>query len=140
MAKLTPTEAADKHARNLKSSLPDIVAGIGRVTENPGVKAANAKAKWVGRLQDPAVQDKWERNVRALDLGKWKADTAAKVQQRLAQGVDTAKPKMVSFYSQLFPYQDSLKGTVDNMPDVTLEDSINRMTTWVRGMANFKKS
>jgi len=140
MAKLTPSEAADKHARNLKASLPDIVAGIGRVSINPGVQAANAKAKWVAKLQDPGVQDKWERNVRALDLGTWKSTTAAKVQQRLAQGIDTAKPKMVSFYSQLFPFQDSLKTTVDNMPDVTLEDSINRMTTWVRGMANFKPS
>jgi len=45
---------------------------------------------------------------------------------------------MNNFYTQLFPFQDSLAGTVRNMPDLTLEDSISRMTAWVRGMAEFK--
>jgi len=28
---------------------------------------------------------------------------------------------------------------VKKMPDVSLEDNINRMTTWIRGMAKFQR-
>jgi len=45
--------------------------------------------------------------------------------------------KVEKFYSQLLPHIDTVKGTVSKMPDLTLEDSINRMSTFVRGMAKF---
>jgi len=138
MSKLTPAEATAKHARNLKAAIPDIQRGVDRVTENPGVKAAANKDKWVAKLMDPAIQDKWERNTRALDLGAWKDITKKKVSSNLASGVDAAAPKMNNFYTQLFPFQDSLVARINAMPDLTLEDSIARMTTMVRGMAEFK--
>jgi len=52
----------------------------------------------------------------------------------------TLPTKVEAFFGELLPFQDGLKNTVDAMPDVTLEDSIQRMTTWTRGMADFKRS
>lgn len=60
--------------------------------------------------------------------------------QRVAQGADAAKGKMTSFMAELLPYQDSVKAEIDNLPDLTLEDSANRMTTWMRRMAAFTRS
>jgi len=40
----------------------------------------------------------------------------------------------------LLPYIDSGVNAVKKLPDVTLEDSITRMTTFVRHMAKFKRS
>jgi len=37
----------------------------------------------------------------------------------------------------LLPHIDSVRAGVEKMPDLTLEDSINRMSTFVRGMAKF---
>ena len=40
MAKLTPTEVTEKHARRLKGSIEDMRAGIARVTASPTAAAA----------------------------------------------------------------------------------------------------
>jgi hypothetical protein len=58
---------------------------------------------------------------------------------RVAQGIDAAHDKVVDFANQLLPFQDNLKQTVNKMPDVTLEDSINRMVSWTRGMSKFTR-
>jgi len=58
---------------------------------------------------------------------------------RVASGIDEAAAKVRSFASELLPYQDSLKGQIERLPDVTLEDNINRMVTWIRGMARFQR-
>jgi len=38
------------------------------------------------------------------------------------------------------PFQDRLKTQIEAMPDISLEDSINRMTTWIREMSKFSMS
>lgn len=140
MARLTAAEATAKWQRNLKNASQDIVDGVNRVTEAPGAKAAAQVDKWRSKLADPNVQAKWQRNTAAVSLSDWKTKTATLVPQRLASGVDAAVPKVTRFHQQLGPFQDSLKNQVDAMPDITLEDSINRMTTWVRGMSTFTMS
>ena len=49
------------------------------------------------------------------------------------------KDKVISFAGQLLPHIDKVKGEIDKMPDLTLEDSINRMATFTRGMSKFHK-
>jgi hypothetical protein len=58
---------------------------------------------------------------------------------RVATGIDEAADKTEAFFAELLPYQDSIKAKLDKMPDVTLEDSINRMTFQVREMNKFKR-
>ena len=45
MAKLTPLEFQEKHARRLKASVEDVRKGIDRVTENPCELAAAKQDK-----------------------------------------------------------------------------------------------
>lgn len=138
MAKLTPEQAREKHARNLKASVPDIQIGVGRVTEAPGKKAAAAKDKFRANLLASIDDGKWERRVAAVPLESWKADMLVKGVNRIASGIDGAADKVEKYFSELFPYQDTLHAKLDTMPDLTLEDSIARMTFWIRGMADFK--
>jgi hypothetical protein len=58
---------------------------------------------------------------------------------RIAAGVEGASGKMEDFFSQLFAHQDAILSKLKTMPDLTLEDSINRMTYMVREMAKFSK-
>lgn len=138
MAKLTPQQAQEKHARNLKASVPDIKIGVGNVTEAPGKKAAAAADKMLANLTASVQSGKWAARVGAVSLEDWKAAMIDKGVNRIAAGIDGAARKSVAFYEQLFPYQEQLLGEIDRMPDLTLEDSISRMTHWVRGMADFK--
>ena len=138
MAKLTPQQAREKHARNLKASVPDIQIGVNAVTDAPGAKAAAQQEKMLTNLTEAVRSGKWARRVSAVTLEDWKANMLQKGVGRIASGIDGASDKVEAFFAQLFPYQDTLKRQLDNMPDLTLEDSINRMVTWVRGMADFK--
>lgn len=139
MAKKTPAEAVEKWARNLKGAVPDITAGVERVTEAPGKKAAAAADKMLANLTEKVRDGTWAARVGAVSLEEWKKLMLDKGIGRIAAGVDGATAKTEAFFSQLFAYQDSISTKLDRMPDLTLEDSINRMTTWVRDMAKFSK-
>lgn len=139
MARLTPSEAADKQARNLKNSVEDIRRGVERVTTSPTELAAAKKEKMKAKINESIDNGKWERNLRKVSLSDWKTAMIDKGVNRIGVGIDAAKPKVEQFYSELFPFQDSLKAKVRAMKDLTLEDSIARMNTFTRGMATFKK-
>lgn len=138
--RLTPEQAAEKWGRRTTQATGDMSAGIDRVTVSPGKLAAAKKTKWVQKMSDPAIQDKWERRTAAVDLEAWKTKARDVGVGRVAAGVAAANGKQQAFYEQLFPYQDRLLGEVDAMNDLTLEDSIARMTAWVRGMNQFKRT
>lgn len=139
MAKKTPAESAEKWARNLKGSVPDIEAGVDRVTEAPGVKAAAQSAKMLANLTEKVRDGTWAQRVKAVSLEEWKEQMKSKGIGRIAAGVDGATAKTEAFFTQLFAHQDTLQTQLANMPDLTLEDSISKMTAWVRGMAKFSK-
>lgn len=136
--RLTPAEATEKHRRRTIAAIADMQAGIERVTEAPGAAAADQRSKWIARLTETATQDKWERNVRAVTLASWKADMIDKGIGRVAAGVEAAQAKTQAFYTSLFDFENSLLATLETMPDLTLEDSIQRMNFWVRSMADFR--
>ena len=140
MARVTPEEFQEKQARNLKNAIPDIQRGVERVTEAPTLKAAAKKDKMLAGITNAVNSGKWEAGLKRVTLDDWKDAMINKGTGRIAAGIDGAKAKTIAFAAELLPFQDNLLKTVKKMPDVTLEDSINRMTTMVRGMAKFKRS
>lgn len=137
--KLTPAEAREKHARRLKGALADMERGIRAVTEAPGAKAAKHSDKWLARLTAPETKAKWERRIGGVPLAEWQEKFISKGLPRVPAGVDAAADKIEKFYDELFAFQDGLKAKVEAMPDLTLEDSVNRSAAWIRGMAKFER-
>jgi hypothetical protein len=140
MPKLTPAEAASKWQRNLKNATQDIQRGVQAVTVSPTEKAAAKIDKMRTNLIAAIDDGKVEAGLRRVTLAEWKDKTLNKGLQRLSAGVDAAGGKQQQFYTQLFPYQESLQGKVSGMPDTTLEDNIGRMVEWARGMSQFRRS
>lgn len=138
MAKLTPKQAQEKHARRLKAAIEDISIGVDAVTEAPGKKAAAKAEKMLTNLTKAVRDGKWAAKTGAVPLEEWKSKMKTKGIPRISQGVDEAAGKTEAFFAQLLPFQDTLKAKITTMPDLTLEDSIQRMSAWVRGMAGFK--
>ena len=138
--KVTPEEYAEKQARNLKASTPDIRRGVERVTEAPTAKAAAAQDKMLARLTEAVTNGKWARGLNRVTLEDWKSKMLDKGVPRIAAGIDAAHEKVVAFASELLPFQASLQTSVTRMPDLTLEDNIQRAAEWMRGMAKFKRS
>ena len=139
MAKLSPQEFREKHARNLKNSTMDIQAGVGRVTEAPGKKAAAKADKMKANLVKSIDDGTWSKRVGAVTLEDWKSKMIDKGIGRIASGIDAAGPKVEDFAAQLLPAIDAAQAKVKGMPDMTLDDNINRMVTMTREMSKFKK-
>lgn len=137
--KVNAEQYADKLAARLKASIQDVQRGVERVTESPTEAAAQAQDKMIARLTEAVQGGKWAAGLRRVSLQEWKSKTITKGIPRIATGIDQARPKVVNFAQQLLAYEGDLMGRVENMPDLTLEDSINRATTWIRGMAQFKR-
>jgi len=139
MARLTPEEFAEKHARRLKGSVEDIRTGVGRVTTAPGQQAAKKADKMLANLTKRVQDGTWAKRVAGVSLEDWKGKMIDKGLGRIATGIDSAHAKVVDFAGQLLPAVDTAQAKVKGLPDLTLEDSINRMNTFIREMAKFSK-
>lgn len=135
MSKLTASEYAEKWGRNLKQSTSDIRAGVERVTEAPGIKAAREGDKMLAGITRSIQDGTWQRAVAGVSLQDWQTATVQKGIGRIAAGVDGAMTKQVSMAEKLLAAVDSVKAQVDQMPSTTLEDRIQRMVSFARGMS-----
>jgi hypothetical protein len=139
MTKLSPAEVADKHARRLKAATEDIRIGVERVTEAPGAKAAAKAEKMKQNLVASIDSGKWQKRVSSVTLDEWKSKMIGKGLGRISSGVDAAIEKTTEFHSQLQSHQAGIDSQLGKMPDLTLEDNIQRMVHQVRGMKKFKR-
>ena len=138
MAKLTPEQYAEKQARNLKNSLPDIRSGIERVSTAPGASAAAAQSRMKDNLIRSIDDGRWAAKVRGVSLEEWKTAALTKGVDRIAQGIDQAHDKQVQMAGRLLAAVDSAAQKSNALPKGTIQDSIARMTTFVEDMHKFK--
>ena len=141
MAKMNPTEFAAKWKNRTTAAIPDFVAGVNKVTEAPGLKAANRADAMVRGVQESVASGKWQRNVGSVPLESWKNSTATLGSQRIGSGVQAAESKMQAFGSKLIPFQETLKAAIDaQTPRGDFESNMQRMNSWARGMHEFENS
>lgn len=139
MAK-TASSVAEKWARRISASTQDMIDGVNNVRTNPAESAIAKKQKLVANFNAAVNDGRWERGLRRTTLQSWQQAMIQKGVNRVAQGADAAKPKMQQFMAELLPYQESARAEIEAMPDITLEDSIARMTAWTRKMSNFQRN
>lgn len=83
---------------------------------------------------------KWAAGLKRVSLEQWKKQTRDIGVNRIAAGIDGAKEKVINFAEALLPHIDRGQAKIAAMPDTTLDDNINRMTTFVRHMAEMKRT
>ena len=138
--KVNAQQAAEKWKRRLQGSTEDIRIGVNAVTESPMERAAENPDKYLQGVQQSVSSGKWAAGLRRVSLQQWKDSTLNKGLARISSGAEGAVAKVTSFMGDLLPFEANLQSQVDQMPDVTLEDSIARATAWMRGMTGFKRS
>jgi len=139
MARLTAIEFQEKHARRLSAAVEDVRKGIAKVTVNPCEQAAAKQDKMLANLTASIQDGSWAAGLRRVSLEAWKDKATNVGVNRIAGGIAAAKVKVIAFAEQLLPHIDAQIAKIKNMPDITLEDNIGRMTTFIRGMADFKR-
>lgn len=134
MAKVTPEEFAEKWARRLRGATEDIRRGIERVDTAPGELAAAQQEAMLQNFIESVNSGLWASRVRSVSLQDWKKAAIDKGLARIPAGVEAAQPKMARIAAELLPAVDAAAAKARAMPKVTLEDSIARMTMFVREM------
>lgn len=140
MSKLNPREFREKHARRLKGATEDVRAGIDRVTENPCEKAAAKQDKMLTNLTAAVQSGKWAAGLKRVSLEDWKKKARDVGVNRIAAGIDAAAAKVEAFAEVLLPHIDRGQEKIKGMPDVTLDDNINRMVAFTRHMSGMKRT
>ena len=130
-----PNAAAAAWASRLASSTQKIQDGIQSVTVAPGQAAARQKSAWVQNTTSAA--DKWAANTAAVSLSDWQQAAITKGVQRIGPGAQAAQAKFAAFMTQLLPHIDSVKSSLPARGN--LDQNIDRMVRFSRGMASFKK-
>lgn len=119
--------------------MADIAAGVQKVTEAPTAKAAAKQEKMLQRLTAKVQDGTWANRLRAVTLEQWRDKMLNVGVPRISAGIEANRAKVAEFARQLLAYQDNLQNKIKSMPDLTLEQNIQRMTEWVKGMAQFKR-
>ena len=140
MPKVSPQGGAEKWRRRLQGATQDIAAGIQRVTENPAQKAIAQQALLVQKFNQSVQDGKWANSLNRVTLNDWKQAAINKGVPRIAQGAADGESKYQSFAAQFYPYVEGVQQEIAGMPKGTLEDSIQRATTAIRRMAEFKRT
>lgn len=140
MARLTAAEFQEKHARRLSAAVEDVRKGIAKVTVNPCELAAAKQEKMLTNLTAAVNDGRWAAGLKRVSLEEWKDKAANVGAGRIASGINAAKAKVIAFAEQLLPHIDAGQSKLKGMSDITLEDNIARMTSFIRHMAEFKRT
>ena len=132
----TPDQIAARWAQGLSGATQKIADGVNAVTVAPGQAAARQKTVWAQNTA--AAADKWAQRTAAVDLPSWQQAMIQKGAPRIATGAAAAQPKFASFMTQLLPHIQSVKSQLPARGN--LDQNIARMTQFVRGMSQFKRS
>lgn len=136
--RMSPAEAQQKWQSRTAGSTQEMVAGVQRVTEAPGAKAAAKSQKWLAAVT--AAEPKFRRNVAAVTLEEWKKAMLEVGVPRVASGVQAKGHKWGKFAAEFFPHLDEGIRRVNAMPDTSFEDRLARMVAMVRHTHGFQRS
>jgi hypothetical protein len=132
----TPAEITEKWKTRLKNSIPDIQRGVNAVTDSPMTKAVAKQDKMKQNLINAIDNGRWAAGLNSVTLQNWKDITTKKISSSLSAGVDAATQKHQNFSSYLVNAVNNGLNAISNMPDMTLDDSANRMVTFMKSMAS----
>ena len=131
-----PATIAKRWSQNLGASQEKIREGVQAVTQSPTARAAAADVKYLAGVQRGVA--KWKSRLNAVTLSEWQTAMVEKGLPRVAQGAMAAEGKVSNFMTQFLPYVDTAAATVRAMPNLTLEDAVNRAAAMIRANAKFQ--
>lgn len=139
MARLTPTEAAEKMVRRVTAATEDINRGIDRVQISPMEQAADQQELMIQHLIEAVQSGKWAEGLRSVSLAEWKTLFKTKGVPRIAPGIRAAQPKIEAFFREFLPFQDQITAETRAMPKGSLDDRIARATHQMRRTADYRR-
>jgi hypothetical protein len=135
MAKLNAQQWLDKWSRRLTAAGPDITAGVNRVTQAPGAKAAAAAPLMLANLTESVTSGAWAARVGSVSLPTWQSSMINKGVPRLATGVTQAVANKQTQVQAFLSAVDAAVADTNTLPRGGLEQNIARSAAFQRSMA-----
>lgn len=132
-----PQTATDRWVNGMSNATTAMQRGVDSVTVSPGQKAAQAADKWLMKVT--AARDKFARRAGSVTLQDWQSAMKTYGINRVAQGAQSKKGKMLSFQADFLPYLSQGVAKIDAMPKNTLEDGIARAVAMIQHNAAYQR-
>lgn len=136
--KVNAREYTEKWKRNTQNAQQDYEAGVDRVQEAPGKRAAMAAQKMKQGVNEAIDSGRWANNVGRVTLEEWKRSAKEKGASRISSGVEGATQKVQEIAEINLRNIEEVKNQVDQMPSTTFQDRIQRMVRFATEMNNRK--
>ena len=136
--KKSPDEITEKWARKLKAATEDIRVGVDRTDKNPAEEAIKAKELMKKKILEAIESGRWEKALSKVTLDEWKRKMKEFGVRNISVGVDKAKAKRAEFDRWLIDAVNGALGEIRTEKTGDIEDSIARMSEFIRGMAKRK--
>lgn len=127
MPRVTPQQAAAQLRSRIGQSGQQYAAGIERVTVNPAETAIANKDKWVAGIQEAIQNDRYAKGLANVTLQSWKQAATQFGTQRYTQSAAKAEENYLRFANDFFPYLQQVENEIAAMPNLTLQDRLDRM-------------
>lgn len=132
-----PQTATDRWVSGMSNATTAMQRGVASVTVSPGQKAAQAADKWLMKVT--SARDKFARRAGSVTLQDWQSAMTTYGINRVAQGAQSKKGKMLSFQQDFLPFLAQGVAKIDAMPKNTLEDGIARAVAMIQHNASYQR-
>ena len=136
---MSAQEITQKWQQRTSAATEEYKKGVQSVQVAPGELAAAASQKALLNYQEAINSGRFAKRVRSVSLEAWKTAASEKGAARIASGVQAAGAKTTGFWQEFLPHLQSVQSQVNSMPNVTLEDGIQRAVANMRGLSKFKR-
>ena len=136
--RVSPQQGATNWQNRFGGSGEAYRAGVNAVQEAPNQAAARALPRWIESVTSQKVKDKYVAKNNAVTLEQWKKNASEIGAGRLSSGAQKGVSKMQAFATSFYPFLDAGLAKISSMPNVTLEDRVNRAVAMMRYNATFK--
>lgn len=140
MARRTAADIARKQVRNAQQSSEEYVKGVNATTVAPGAAAVAKKTKLVNGFLAAINSGKWEENTAAVTLDEWKRRTASVGGRNYSQGVADSQDKVEAFWDEFLPFVESVRASVNSMPDDTEAQRDAKMLANANELRKFRRT
>jgi hypothetical protein len=120
---------ANKMVSRATNAGADWLAGVKAPRRNPLQAALAANQKRINAIQKSITDKTWEGAMKNVDESQMYAVIDAQGSSAFINGISTRKAKIAAKIAKLQPLISAVVTTIQNMPDATEADRVNRMTT-----------
>jgi hypothetical protein len=142
MAMPTVQASADRYAAGTSAAGTKWQEGAGRYEGDPTALAAAAIASGKAAANYNAATGRMQRNLSLVGKAGWLQgiNRPEAVQSYQSGTAGKGKAKWATAMNQWFPVFDALSREIQQMPNNTPQDSINRVARWINGTIAAKQN